>query len=242
MHSSAKHYSKIYNLQDQFLAWFAEQSTPFYLTGGTALGRFYLNHRYSEDLDFFVNHHSDFRKVVTQLIGIVTEEWNTDPGQTLITDDYARLFLSGEDHTTLKIEWVNDAPYRPDQPLHYPFGLIDTPLNILANKLTAIMGRDEPKDIFDIIHIALNYAFQWEEPFYAAKQKAQLNELELAERLTTFPVQWLGKVNWLKPDQPTNDYPALIQKIAEDFLFNRPNSFGSGKQKIRQASVGRSRK
>jgi hypothetical protein len=83
MHSSAKHYSKIYNLQDQFLAWFAEQSTPFYLTGGTALGRFYLNHRYSEDLDFFVNHHSDFRKVVTQLIGIVTEEWNTDPGQTL---------------------------------------------------------------------------------------------------------------------------------------------------------------
>ncbi|MCD4795127.1 MAG: nucleotidyl transferase AbiEii/AbiGii toxin family protein [Bacteroidales bacterium] len=28
---------------------------PFYLTGGTALVRFYLNHRYSEDLDFFVN-------------------------------------------------------------------------------------------------------------------------------------------------------------------------------------------
>jgi hypothetical protein len=28
---------------------------PFYLTGGTALGRYYLGHRYSEDLDFFVN-------------------------------------------------------------------------------------------------------------------------------------------------------------------------------------------
>lgn len=25
----------------------------FYLTGGTALAAFYLNHRYSEDLDFF---------------------------------------------------------------------------------------------------------------------------------------------------------------------------------------------
>ena len=29
--------------------------TGFYLTGGTALGRCYLNHRYSDDLDFFVN-------------------------------------------------------------------------------------------------------------------------------------------------------------------------------------------
>ncbi|MBW7858763.1 MAG: nucleotidyl transferase AbiEii/AbiGii toxin family protein [Leptonema sp. (in: Bacteria)] len=25
---------------------------PFFLTGGTALSRFYLNHRYSDDLDF----------------------------------------------------------------------------------------------------------------------------------------------------------------------------------------------
>jgi hypothetical protein len=28
--------------------------TPFFLTGGTALSRYYTHHRYSDDLDFFV--------------------------------------------------------------------------------------------------------------------------------------------------------------------------------------------
>jgi len=237
MHSSAKDFSKIYNLQDRFLSWFAEQSTPFYLTGGTALGRFYLDHRYSEDIDLFVHQHPEFLKLVAHLISVIPKEWNVDKTQTLITGDYARLFITGDDNTILKIEWVNDAPYRPDQPLHYPYGLIDTPLNILANKLTAIIGRDEPKDIFDIIHIALNFSFQWEEPFYAAKQKAQLNELDVAERLTTFPVQWLDQVNWLKPNHPITNYPKLIQQIADDFLFNRHNTLAQGKRNIRLAEV-----
>jgi predicted nucleotidyltransferase component of viral defense system len=50
-----KDYSKLYLMQDKFLPFMHNLGLPFYLTGGTALGRFYLNHRYSEDLDFFVN-------------------------------------------------------------------------------------------------------------------------------------------------------------------------------------------
>ena len=48
--------------QQQFLTLFA-QSSPlakqFYLTGGTALAAFYLQHRYSEDLDFFSDQEFD---------------------------------------------------------------------------------------------------------------------------------------------------------------------------------------
>ena len=51
----------------------------------------------------------------------------------------------------------------------------DTPVNILSNKLTAIVGRDEPKDIFDIIHLSLNYSFNWLDIFEHAKQKAVIN-------------------------------------------------------------------
>ena len=57
-----KDYSKLYLLQDKFLSWWVALDLPFYLTGGTALGRFYLNHRYSEDLDFFVNNEPEFSK------------------------------------------------------------------------------------------------------------------------------------------------------------------------------------
>ena len=55
MNSFKKDYRKLYLLQDKFLEWWISLNLPFYLTGGTALGRFYLNHRYSEDLEFFIN-------------------------------------------------------------------------------------------------------------------------------------------------------------------------------------------
>jgi predicted nucleotidyltransferase component of viral defense system len=40
-------------LQNSFLDKFFQQTQEFYLTGGTALSAFYLQHRYSEDVDLF---------------------------------------------------------------------------------------------------------------------------------------------------------------------------------------------
>lgn len=54
-----KDYIRLSRLQTKYLTWSAKLGLPFYLTGGTALWHFYLNHRYSEDLDFFVNTDSD---------------------------------------------------------------------------------------------------------------------------------------------------------------------------------------
>lgn len=45
-------YKTLYSLQTKVLQLFKTLNGPFYLSGGTALGRFYLNHRYSADLDF----------------------------------------------------------------------------------------------------------------------------------------------------------------------------------------------
>ena len=53
---------KLYPLQDIAIKIMGSIDTKFYLTGGTALSRFYLNHRYSEDLDFFTNRDTDFKK------------------------------------------------------------------------------------------------------------------------------------------------------------------------------------
>lgn len=45
---------QLYPLQDKFLRLLERQHAgQFYLTGGTALSRFYFQHRYSDDLDFF---------------------------------------------------------------------------------------------------------------------------------------------------------------------------------------------
>ena len=45
----------LYPLQDGVLNIIYQSGTDFFLTGGTALSRAYYNHRYSDDLVFFVN-------------------------------------------------------------------------------------------------------------------------------------------------------------------------------------------
>ena len=62
----------------------------------------------------------------------------------------------------MKVEFVNDVAYRAGIPVKSKKGNIDTVTNILSNKLTAIVGRDEPKDVFDIVTIAANFSFNWQ--------------------------------------------------------------------------------
>lgn len=63
----AEFYNKIlYPLQDRVIPLFKD--TPFYLTGGTTLSRGYYNHRYSDDLDYFVNDRDDFEKIADRVI------------------------------------------------------------------------------------------------------------------------------------------------------------------------------
>ena len=67
MHSSIKNYNDIYRLQDKVLNKLTGRYGNLYLTGGSALGRFYLNHRYSDDLDLFTNADPDFGKYTTAI-------------------------------------------------------------------------------------------------------------------------------------------------------------------------------
>lgn len=234
MNSSKKDYLKLYRLQDKFLDWWHSLNLPFYLTGGTALGRFYLNHRFSEYLDFFVNADANYQQYIAALKSEIASRFSLSLQQSLFTEDFTRFFITDED-VFLKIELVNDVPYYPGKPAGYPFGIIDTPLNILSNKLIAIVGRDEPKDIFDIIQLSLNYEFNWMNIFEHTKQKAVINELDIEQRLASFPVGWLENVNWLfRPIEPDTTRKNLNQ-IAGDFLWGRQNSLGAGKIPIEMA-------
>ena len=58
-------YTKLlYPLQDKVLRILETIETKFYLIGGTALSRNYLEHRFSDDLDFFANRILDFNSQV----------------------------------------------------------------------------------------------------------------------------------------------------------------------------------
>lgn len=234
MPSSKRDYRNIYRFQDRFLIWWTALNLPFYLTGGTALGRYYLRHRYSEDLDFFVNADSQFPNYLSFIRKEIAKSFHINMEISLITNDFARFYLE-EEQADLKIEFVNEVDFRSGDPKKIYFGLIDTPLNILSNKLTALMSRDEPKDVFDMIHISLQYSFRWVDVFNDAKRKVLINEIDVEKRLVEFPAQAFQSVSVMDNDPDLSYYSVLLRQMSNDFLLGSANTLGIGKPSIEEA-------
>jgi predicted nucleotidyltransferase component of viral defense system len=205
----------IYPLQDRVLAAFEKAGTGFYLTGGTALSRYYFGHRYSDDLDFFVNDDKKFEEYMVSVYsalkdaGIAVEQ--------KVNDERFKRIIADK---ILKIEFVNDVPFYLG--VHQkikgaPYSKTDNLMNILSNKITAFKDRDEPKDIVDIREIALNIKPDWKIIFEAADSKAAgIFPPELAEKMDKFDVKKLDKINWIKkPAQEMfkKDLQEIIQAI-----------------------------
>jgi len=146
-----EYFERLYPLQDALLAAFARVETGFYLTGGTAASRGYLNHRFSDDLDLFVNDDPQFGLWTDRLVtaaGAADPTWQVHVG---LRDARFVRFVVGAGAVDLKVELVNDVPSHVGQVTAHPvLGRLDSAENILANKLTALADRQEPKDLADI--------------------------------------------------------------------------------------------
>ena len=93
---------------------------------------------------------------------------------------------------------------------------IDSINNMLSNKLTAVMGRDDPKDIFDIYLIARYYSFDWKAILESCRDKLVFNLEDLVMRMKTFP-QELFKILYLVDKDFLADfddkYPVILDEI-----------------------------
>ena len=100
----------VYPLQDKVLEIVGRLPVEFYLTGGTALSRAYLHHRHSDDLDFFLNGAPDFKQQVNAIINALSAS-RLQFDVSVADESYARIFIL-EGKFTLKLDFVNDIPYR----------------------------------------------------------------------------------------------------------------------------------
>jgi predicted nucleotidyltransferase component of viral defense system len=213
----------LYPLQDKILAIVEKLSVEFYLTGGTALSRAYLHHRYSDDLYFFVNGVPDFKMQVNTVIKALTDAGHFI--DTSVADDgFARIFVFDGD-SSLKLDFVNDVPFRKGTPIVTPlFVRTDNLNNILSNKVTAL-GRYSTKDIVDIVYICESLKFSWEIIVNDASEKdLWVNPVNVVEVLEKFPVEKLHKINWIIETPSPQWFNSQINQIITDILDGNENS------------------
>ena len=217
---------KLYKLQNGLLNIVKNLNIPFYLTGGTALSRGYYHHRYSDDLDFFVNHDSSFNTYADKTLTALKENGYTwDPELFRKTIDFYSLSIRHPDFDcALKIDFVNDVSSH--------FGAItstdffyrtDSVRNILSNKIIAVF-RFLGKDIADIYEICKHESFNWSGIFKEVREKeAGIEPSEVSEIISGIPEKEFYKIRWIK-ERDFSAFKSGIDKIAKDILELRRNT------------------
>jgi hypothetical protein len=232
MNSPDNYYTKsLYPFQDGVLNIVKKSGLPFYLTGGTALSRGYFNHRYSDDLDFFINDSPEYALLVSRFIdalekGGLDSILRIDKKKVRRSQHFTQIIVySDNGDIQLKIDLVNDIPYHVgDVIMHRQLGRIDNWRNILSNKLAALY-RYEPKDIADIWVVSRNKRFPWKMILDQAKEKdAGLDPLAIVEIFKTFPNEKMNVIKWVaRPDEQM--FLSDLSTIGDDIFKGGKNSF-----------------
>jgi predicted nucleotidyltransferase component of viral defense system len=204
-------YKKLYSLQDRVLKSVFDIEDEFYLTGGTALSRFYYSKRYSDDLDFFTNDSKRYFYAVKNVITKLQQDFKLE--YEINSRDFVRVKVDA----LLQVDFVNDRVARYKEPNILDNGYkIDNIENILSNKFTAVIGRDDPKDIFDIYLIDKFNTVNYQEILEIAQNKMFFSKDDLLVRLKSFPKILLKNINLIDKeflmDFDTN-YENIIKKI-----------------------------
>ncbi len=219
MNEKRYYFEQLYPLQDQVLKVISSADTGFYLTGGTAVSRAYLQHRYSDDLDLFVNYDPNFAMWSSILIDklVAQDRWTCEI--SIRQQFFVRLLLTQEE-TTLKIEFVNDVPARVGEVQEHPtLGRIDSAENILANKLSALIGRDEPRDLADVWGLCTKLELSLQEAIEGAQSKASgIYPPDLARKLCTATRKEWELVRWIDPPV-LEKYVAELNALGEELII-----------------------
>ncbi|MBC7360281.1 MAG: nucleotidyl transferase AbiEii/AbiGii toxin family protein [Desulfacinum sp.] len=216
-------YEALYRLQDEVLDIVFASENIFYLTGGTCLSRFYKAKRYSDDLDFFADSSARYAFALRRLRSRLAEKY---PVRVEVeSKDFTRFRINH----FLQVDFVNEHAPRWKEVVVTPEGrIIDNIENILANKLTAVVARDDPKDVFDVYLIWKFYAFSWAEILEAAQKKAYFSDDMLAVRLRTFPQEAFSTLKVIDPhflNDFNEDRPVLLDELIRR-APHRPSSQG----------------
>jgi hypothetical protein len=132
----------------------SDLASSFYFTGGTALTVYHLQHRFSEDLDFFAVAQGAVSGVTTILSEVVNDLGATvEFRRTFPT--FVECFVTDAAGERVKLDFAFDSPYRLLPTETDPeYGIqVDNVVDLSSNKLAALFGRIEAKDFVDVYFI-----------------------------------------------------------------------------------------
>lgn len=123
-----------------------------YLSGGGALA-LHLGHRRSLDLDLFADQEAAFRATLTSL-PVIARDLGARVEILMDAPAFRRVLLTSSEGEAVRVDLVLETAERVGPPPVARDGLLFDPIEeLLANKLCAILGRSEPRDLVDLFYL-----------------------------------------------------------------------------------------
>jgi hypothetical protein len=144
--------SRLSALQEQVLVALSGLRPTWTLTGGAALAGFYTQHRETRDLDLFFHHERTLGSLVADAThALLAAGMSATALRT--TPTFAQLDVRrGADSVVIDLVADPTPVAEPAQP--FTLGdvaiLVETPHQLLVNKLCALLSRSELRDLVDV--------------------------------------------------------------------------------------------
>lgn len=215
-----------------------------YLAGGAALLIEPNTARYSNALDYF--HDSEQRvaeafaedRTLLEKHGYTVRVDLNQPG-------YIRAIV-GLDQRSTKVEWAHDSSWRFMPTVrHERFGFVLHPIDLATNKVLALAGRDEPRDLLDTLRQdrdvlclgALCWAACGEDPGYTPlsllgllRRRGRLRPEDLERLNLAVPIdlqklkgEWLDELASVQPfaaSRPAEEIGCLYYSPSQDTVVD----------------------
>ena len=206
------YFNVLYPAQDKILKVINKEfGNALYLTGGTALSRFYFEHRLSEDLDLFTADEK-VSLVVPVLVKLIENlGYKVEVESSHLTS--GRLFVKLNSESYLKIDLVREPSL--GEIVEVKGIYIDSLLNIGVNKITAFEDRAELKDVIDLYFLLTEEGLSLEQLFELADKKRKPVAYESLLAINSFGLT--GSVLMLKeiPYKRWKDFLETLKQGAE---------------------------
>lgn len=157
-------------LKRDFLKAFFDSTDAFFLTGGSALGVFYLQHRLSFDLDFFTTDESLDWHVLDNELQAISRAMSASISSVTSSPTFRRYELTRNSEREVLDFVIEFAPQIDREKNSIGNLRVDTLREIMVNKICTLIGRCEVKDVVDLFFLEKR-GFRVAEYFEEAKQK-----------------------------------------------------------------------
>ena len=162
-----------------------------------------------------MNRVDNFADLADKLLGNLRDEFEVRVLSR--SKDYSSVEVESQ----LKVDLVNDVESRfGEVESRDIFTRVDNVDNILSNKLSALIGRDDPKDVVDIWVIAKHITVDWKEMFVSANSKAVgIFPPEVAQKLVDFPLELIDKIKWVEGKKPNlEEFKKDMDRLCDEML------------------------